>query len=208
MRNPWLTFTPAAIALAVILAAVLPAPATAAVQVNQDAPDFTLPGADGATHSLSDFRGKVVVLEWLNHDCPFVRKHYGSGNMQALQKRYTGEGVVWLSINSSAPGKQGHSTPAEAAELTAETGAAPTAVLLDPDGEVGKTYGARTTPHMFVIDPEGKLVYNGAIDDKPTTDQADVEGADNYVVAALAAVMNGETPEVQTTKPYGCSVKY
>jgi len=194
--------------VAAMVAAVLPIPASAAVQVNQAAPDFTLPSADGATHSLSDFRGKVVVLEWLNYGCPFVQKHYDSGNMQALQKRYTGEDVVWLSINSSAPGKQGHSSPAEAAELTAEHDAAPTAVLLDPDGEVGKMYGARTTPHMYIIDPEGNLVYNGAIDDKPTTDQADIEGAENYVVAALAAVMDGKQPEVQTTKPYGCSVKY
>jgi peroxiredoxin len=195
-------------ALAATVAAFLPVTATAAVQVNQAAPDFTLPAADGATHSLSEFRGKVVVLEWLNHDCPFVQKHYGSGNMQALQKRYTGEDVVWLSVNSSAPGKQGHSSAAQATELSKENGAAPTAVLLDPDGEVGKMYGARTTPHMYIVDPEGKLVYNGAIDDKPTTDQADVEGAENYVVAALAEVMDGKQPEVQTTKPYGCSVKY
>ncbi|MDY7093240.1 MAG: thioredoxin family protein [Acidobacteriota bacterium] len=194
--------------LAAMVAVVLPIPATAAVQVNQAAPDFTLPSADGATHSLSEFRGKVVVLEWLNYGCPFVQKHYDSGNMQALQKRYTGEDVVWLSINSSAPGKQGHSSPAEAAELTAEHDAAPTAVLLDPEGEVGKMYGARTTPHMYIIDPDGNLVYNGAIDDKPTTDQADIEGAENYVVAALSAVMDGQQPALQTTKPYGCSVKY
>lgn len=193
---------------AAMAAAFLPGTAHAAVQVNQPAPDFTLPSADGASHSLSDFRGKVVVLEWLNYGCPFVQKHYDSGNMQALQKRYTGEDVVWLSINSSAPGKQGHSSPAEAAALTAEHDAAPTAVLLDPEGEVGKMYGARTTPHMYIIDPDGDLVYNGAIDDKPTTDQADVEGAENYVVAALGQVMEGQQPELQTTKPYGCSVKY
>lgn len=182
--------------------------ASAAVEIDAPVPDFTLAAADGTTHDLADHRGKTVVLEWLNHDCPFVRKHYGSDNMQALQRLYTGKGVVWLSVNSSAPGKQGHSTPEQAAQLTAEKKAAPTAVLLDADGAVGRLYGARTTPHMFVIDPEGRLVYNGAIDDKATTDPADIKGATNHVARALDAVLAGRTPEVRATQPYGCSVKY
>jgi peroxiredoxin len=182
--------------------------ARANVEINKPAPDFSLPAASGKTHSLAEFEGKVVVLEWTNPDCPFVKKHYGSDNMQALQRKYTAQGVVWLSINSSAPGKQGHCTPEKAAKLTIETEAAPTAVLLDSDGMVGKLYGARTTPHMFVIDGKGDLVYNGAIDDKPTADSADVKGAKNLVAAALDAVLAGKMPEVQATQPYGCSVKY
>jgi peroxiredoxin len=183
-------------------------PASAAVEIDEPAPEFTLKDSNGATHSLSDFAGKVVVLEWLNHDCPFVRKHYSSGNMQSLQKKYTERGVVWLSINSSAPGKQGHCTPEKANELTAKHEAAPTAVLLDADGTVGRLYGARTTPHMYVIDAKGTLVYNGAIDDKPSTNTKDVAGAKNYVAAAIDAVLAGRSPEVRTSKPYGCSVKY
>jgi peroxiredoxin len=180
----------------------------ASVEIDKPAPGFTLEDSHGRPHSLSDYAGKIVVLEWLNHSCPFVRKHYGTNNMQSLQKTYTERGVVWLSINSSAPGKQGHCTPEKANELSAEHGAAPTAVLLDTDGIVGRLYGARTTPHMFVIDREGSLVYNGAIDDRPSVDPSDVEGATNYVAAALVAVLAGESPEVKTSKPYGCSVKY
>lgn len=194
--------------LALLTVTCAAGPALASPEIGQEAPAFTLPAADGETHSLADFRGQVVVLEWVNHDCPFVKKHYGSGNMQALQEKYTGEGVVWLSVNSSAPGKQGHVTPEQALELTAEKNAAPTAVLLDPEGDVGQSYGARTTPHMYVIDEDGVLVYMGAIDDRPTTDLDDVEGATNYVTAALDAVLAGGTPETQVTKPYGCSVKY
>lgn len=193
------------LSLAVLL---LAAPALATPEIGQPAPAFTLPAADGETHGLEDFRGQVVVLEWVNHDCPFVKKHYGSGNMQALQEKYTGEGVAWLSVNSSAPGKQGHVTPEQAREQVDEKNAAPTAVLLDPEGDVGQAYGARTTPHMYVIDEDGVLLYMGAIDDRPTTDLDDVEGATNYVTAALDAVLAGGTPETQVTKPYGCSVKY
>jgi peroxiredoxin len=182
--------------------------AHAGVAVGSAAPDFTLTDTAGETHRLADFAGKVVVLEWINHDCPFVKKHYGAGNMQALQKKYTAEGVVWLSVNSSAPGKQGHCTPEKADELSAKHGAAPTALLLDEDGKVGKAFGARTTPHMYVIDAEGVLVYNGAIDNRPTADPKDIPGATNYVAAALDAVLAGGTPEVATSKPYGCSVKY
>lgn len=177
-------------------------------KVGSAAPAFTLTDAGGTTHSLADFRGKFVVLEWLNHDCPFVKKHYGSDNMQSLQRRFTEEGVVWLSVISSAPGKQGHVTPARAVELTAEKKAAPTAVLLDGDGAVGKSYGAKTTPHLFVIDPEGVVRYAGAIDSIASTEAADVPKATNYVAAALDALLAGKKVETDTTQPYGCSVKY
>jgi peroxiredoxin len=197
-----------AIATAALVALFFPGPVRASAQIDEPAPGFSLEDSRGRTHSLSDYAGKVVVLEWLNHGCPFVKKHYGTHNMQSLQKTYTEHGVIWLSINSSAPGKQGHCTPEKANELSAEQGARPTAVLLDTDGTVGRLYGARTTPHMFVIDGDGRLVYNGAIDDRPSVDPADVEGATNYVAAALDAVLEGGSPDVKTTKPYGCSVKY
>jgi hypothetical protein len=176
--------------------------------VGAAAPNFTLVDTYGKSHKLSDFAGNYVVLEWLNHGCPFVRKHYNSGNMQALQKKYTEMGVVWLSIVSSAEGKQGHFPPDAANALTAEKGAAPTAVLIDADGTVGHLYEARTTPHMFVINPQGTLVYIGAIDNRKSTDVADIEGATNYVDQALTSSMNGEPVSVTTTQPYGCSVKY
>jgi peroxiredoxin len=196
------------IALALGCAVALPGRAAAEAIVGQPAPAFTLTDTTGAQRSLSDYQGKLVVLEWLNHDCPFVRKHYGSGNMQKLQKRYTDQGVVWLSINSSAPGKQGNYPPDKANELTQEKHASPTAVLLDPDGTVGKAYGAKTTPHMFVIDQKGTLVYAGGIDDKPSTDPADVATARNHVDVALTETMAGKPVSVATSTPYGCSVKY
>jgi len=174
----------------------------------QAAPDFTLTDTYGKQHKLSEFAGKYVVLEWLNHDCPFVHKHYDSKNMQSLQKRYTEKGVVWLSILSSAPGKQGHYTPEEANKLTAEKGAAPTAVLIDADGTVGKLYDAKTTPHMFVINPQGEIIYKGAIDDHRSTDVADIAESRNYVAATLDAAMAGKPVEVAATQPYGCGVKY
>ena len=200
----------AALALLVCAATLLAAPRDAAADavVGQPAPAFTLTGTDGKPHSLSEYEGKYVVLEWLNHDCPFVRKHYGGGNMQKLQKKWTAQDVVWLSINSSAPGKQGNYPPEEANELTKEKGAAPTAVLLDPDGTVGRAYGARTTPHMFVIDPQGVLIYAGGIDDKPSTDPADVPLARNHVDHALTEALAGKPVTVATSTPYGCSVKY
>lgn len=176
--------------------------------VGKSAPDFTLTDTHGKKHSLSDYKGKFVVLEWINHDCPFVGKHYGSGNMQKLQKKYTKKGVIWLSINSSAPGKQGHCSPEKANKLTKEKDAAPTAVLLDPDGKVGKLYGAKTTPHMFIINPEGILIYNGAIDDKPSTNVADIAKAKNYVQTALDEALAGKKVTIRATQPYGCSVKY
>ncbi len=195
-----------ALALSVLLATA--ASAAAQAKVGEPAPAFTLVDTNGTSRSLAELRGKVVVLEWFNHDCPFVKKHYKSGNMQKLQKQYTAEGVVWLSINSSAPGKQGNVTPADANELTTAKGAAPTAVLLDPDGAVGRLYGAKTTPHMFVIDQQGVLRYAGAIDSLPSTDQEDVPKATNYVAAAVDAVRAGKPVEVATTQSYGCSVKY
>jgi len=178
------------------------------VIVGKTAPDFSLSDTHGKTHSLSDYKGKFVVLEWTNHECPFVRKHYKSQNMQTLQKDYTGKGVVWLSVGSSAEGKQGYFTPQRWNELTEKKGAHPTAVLLDLKGEVGKMYGAKTTPHMFVISPEGELLYQGAIDDIPSVDPADIPDARNYVRAALDAAMVGDKIEDVSTKSYGCSVKY
>jgi glutathione peroxidase-family protein len=192
------------------LAAAVGAPATAraAAMVGQPAPAFTLTDSNGARHSLSDLKGKVVVLEWVNFECPFVGKHYGSGNMQKLQKAYTGKGVVWLSINSSAEGKQGYFPPDKINALMKEKGAAPTAYLIDTDGTVGRAYGAKTTPHMYVIDARGNLVYAGGIDDTPSTDQADVATARNFVSAALDEALAGKPVTTASSAPYGCSVKY
>jgi peroxiredoxin len=181
---------------------------TAAAELDKKAPDFSLAGADGKTYKLSDYKGKYVVLEWVNFDCPFVKKHYGSGNMQALQKRYTEKGVVWLTICSSAAGKQGYYEPAQIKAMTAERKTVSTAYLCDVEGTVGRAYGAKTTPHMFVINPEGVLVYAGAIDDKPSTSQDDIKGATNYVQASLDGAMAGEAIAVKSTPSYGCSVKY
>ena len=180
----------------------------AEVTVGQAAPDFSLPDTNGKNHALSDFQGKLVVLEWANHECPFVGKHYNSGNMQNLQKTYTGKGIIWFTIGSSAPGKQGHFPPGTWNELTKTKGASPTAVLLDPEGKVGRLYGAMTTPHMFVVDPKGVLVYQGAIDDIPSTDADDVPKAKNYVQAALDESVTGKNVSTPSTKSYGCSVKY
>ncbi len=182
--------------------------ASAAPKVGNPAPAFTLADAEGKTHSLADFKGKTVVLEWFNYGCPFVVKHYASGNMQGLQESATEEDVVWLTIVSSAPGKQGHLTPDEAKAKKSELGLKATAILLDEDGQVGKLYNAKTTPEMFVINGEGTLVYMGAIDDRADTKEASIDGATNYVTAALDALESGEPVETAKTKPYGCSVKY
>lgn len=182
--------------------------AHAAAIVGQRAPSFELRDAEGKSVKLDSYRGKYVVLEWTNFGCPFVGKHYGSGNMQELQKKYTAKGVVWLTICSSAKGKQGYVDGAGAKESMKEHDAAPTRFLLDPKGTVGKAYGAKTTPHMFVIDPKGTLVYNGAIDDKASTNKDDVPTAKNYVAAALDESMAGTKVETSATQPYGCSVKY
>jgi len=176
--------------------------------IDQKAPDFSLAGIDGKTYKLSDFKGKYVVLEWNNLDCPFVKKHYGSGNMQALQKKYTDKGVVWLTICSSAQGKQGYYEPAALQEMTKERKLSSTAYLRDADGTVGKEYGAKTTPSMFVVNPDGNLIYAGAIDDKPSTDPNDIPGANNYVAACLDASLAGKPVATHTTVSYGCSVKY
>jgi len=191
-----------------LLAIGLSGHALAAPKIGDLAPDFTLADTQGREHSLSDFRGKTVVLEWTNHGCPFVKKHYGSGNMQKLQKAAKDQDVIWLTICSSAPGKQGHMSAAEAATLNQEVGSHSTAYLLDPEGKAGRAYNAKTTPEMFIIDPEGKLVYMGAIDDKPSPNPADIEGANNYVTAALKSVVEGKPVANAQTTPYGCSVKY
>jgi peroxiredoxin len=193
------------VALAVLAAAVS---AHAQAVVGQPAPAFTTQDEGGRTRSLAEFKGKVVVLEWWNPDCPFVGKHYKSGNMQKLQKEWTGKGVVWLTVNSSAAGQQGHVDGTKAAALMSGQHGAASAVLLDPSGTVGRAYGAKTTPHMFVIDAKGTLVYAGGIDDKPSTDAADVATATNYVGAALAQLTAGQPVAVATSQPYGCGVKY
>jgi peroxiredoxin len=182
--------------------------AWADVETGSSAPDFTLPDTTGQTRHLSDYKGKFVVLEWYNPDCPFVGKHYKSGNMQQLQKEYTAKGVVWLTIDSSAPGEQGNYPAEKLNAISTKVGAARTALLLDPEGKTGRLYGAKTTPDMYVIDPKGNLVYRGAIDNKRSTDEADVKAATNYVRQALDAVMGGKPVPNPSTQPYGCTVKY
>ena len=182
--------------------------AGAALRVGEPAPEFTGTDTRGNSHALSDYRGKPIILEWTNHDCPYVRKHYNSGNMQQQQLDATDRGAVWLSIISSAPGKQGHVTPAQADALTAQRNAAPNAVILDENGNIGRLYGAKTTPHMYIIDADGKLAYMGGIDSIASSSPADIEKATQYVPAALAQMMNGEPIASSVTRPYGCSVKY
>jgi peroxiredoxin len=184
------------------------AAAGAGPRIGMAAPDFVGTDSNGRTVALKELRGRTVVLEWTNDQCPFVGKHYRSGNMQALQKDAAGQGVVWLTILSSAPGTQGNVTPAQANELTHSRGAAPTAVILDPSGTIGHAYHARSTPHMFVIDQAGNVAYMGGIDDKPTTDLRDVATARNYVRLALVAVAAGQPVKDAVTQPYGCSIKY
>lgn len=196
------------VSLALAAALLVPASALAAPKVGAPAPAFELQDVDGKKRSLAELKGKTVVLEWTNDGCPFVKKHYNSGNMQALQKQAAKDGVVWVIINSSAPGKQGHVDGKGAKALMAKHGAAPAMYLLDPNGEVGKRYGAQTTPHMYVIDAKGTLVYMGAIDDKPTTQLDDVKTATNYVTAALAELKAGKPISKPVTRAYGCSVKY
>jgi peroxiredoxin len=181
-----------------------------AATVGQAAPTFTGKDSQGKTVSLAQYRGKYVVLEWTNRACPFTKKHYDSGNMQTLQQEWTAKGVVWLTVLSSSPSHadDGYMTAAEENAYIAKMHAHPTAAILDPSGEIGRLYGAKTTPHMFVIDPEGKLIYAGAIDNKPTTETADVKDATNYVSAALTEAMAGQPVQVASTRPYGCSVKY
>lgn len=194
--------------LIAVVSACYPTVDASSAVLGKPAPAFSLKDSNGKAHNLADFKGKYVVLEWVNYDCPFVKKHYDSGNMQRLQKEFTDKGVVWLSINSSAPGKQGNFPADKVNALMKEKNAAPTAYLFDTDGTVGKTYGAKTTPHMYIINPKGELIYMGAIDDKPSTDKADIAGARNHVRAALEEAMAGKAVSVSASQPYGCSVKY
>lgn len=177
-------------------------------RIGEPAPIFEAMDTQGTLRKLEEFRGKLVVIEWFNPQCPFVKKHYDSGNMQRLQEQYTGRDVVWLSVNSSAPGKQGHVTPEQANAWAAEQKTHATAMLLDPAGAIGRRYGAMTTPHVFVLDPNGVLRYQGAIDDTASTDQADIPQSKNYVAQALDALLAEQPVEVSSTQPYGCSVKY
>lgn len=190
-------------------AVALAAPAAfAAPTVGQPAPAFTAKDADGKTRSLAEFKGKTVVLEWTNDGCPYVQKHYRSGNMQGLQTSASKDGVVWLTLISSAPGKQGYLDAGEAKGWKASNGAGSSALLLDPAGQVGHAYAAKTTPHMYIVDEAGKLVYMGGIDDKPTADPASLKGAKNYVSAALSDIKAGRAVTTAVSKPYGCTIKY
>jgi alkyl hydroperoxide reductase subunit AhpC len=195
-----------ALLAALLLCAV--APVLWAAKVGDAAPQFTATASNGKTVHLADYRGKYVVLEWHNNGCPYVGKHYNSGNMQRLQKQWTSQGVVWLTILSSAPGKQGYVTANEENDYLAKMQAAPTAALLDPTGEIGHLFEAKTSPQMVVINPQGVVIYSGAIDDKPTTDLQDVPHATNYVSLALEQAMAGKPVQTAATRPYGCSVKY
>lgn len=176
--------------------------------IGSPAPALTLTDTKGKQHNLADYKGKYVVLEWVNFGCPFVKKHYESGNMQATQKKAVDKGVVWLSVCSSAEGKQGHMAATDWNEEIAARKMASTAVLIDESGAVGKVYGAKTTPHMYVVNPDGVLIYKGAIDDKPSTNKDDIPGARNHVLAALDESMAGKPVSMASTTPYGCSVKY
>jgi hypothetical protein len=196
------------IALISLAAALAPFPAAAEPALDQPAPAFSGLGADGKTLDLKDFHGKTVVLEWTNHDCPFVKKHYDSGNIPLLQKEASAKGFVWLQVISSAPGKQGHVDGATAIKLNAARGATPTGTLLDPEGKIGKLYGAQTSPHFFIINPQGVLVYKGGIDSIASAQQEDIAKAENYVRAAFTSLSAGTRIANPSTKPYGCSIKY
>jgi peroxiredoxin len=201
MKTKLLTILLASVASTALVAADSPA-------VGSAAPDFSVTDSKGRPQTLSQYKGKHVVLEWFNPECPFVKKHYGGGNMQKLQEEFTGKGVVWLTVDSSAPGLEGNLTPEQAEKKIAEWKTKQTALLLDPDGKAGRSYGAKNTPHMFVINPEGKIVYAGAIDSKATPNPSDIAGSTNYVKAALDESLAGKPVSNSTTKPYGCSVKY
>lgn len=182
--------------------------AALAARVGEPAPDFTATDSNGQSHHLADYKGKYVVLEWHNQGCPYTRKHYESGNMQRLQKEWTGKGVVWFTVISSAPGTQGYVTASQENDYLKKMNATPSAVLLDPDGNLGHLYAAKTTPHMYIVNPAGVLIYNGAIDDHPTPDQSDIASSKNYVSTALQEAMSGKPVSDAATRPYGCSVKY
>jgi peroxiredoxin len=192
----------------ILAAALLPGAVAQSVRVGSPAPEFTATDSNGKTEALDQFHGKYVVLEWHNQGCPYTQKHYSSGNMQALQKEWTSKGVVWFTVISSAPGQQGYVTPGQENAYVQHVHAVPTAVLMDPAGKLGHLYNAKTTPEMFVIDPQGRLIYTGAIDDKPTPDPDDIRGANNYVSDALTEAMAGKPVATPYTRSYGCSVKY
>lgn len=194
--------------LLALLCLTIAASSLISAEIGKEAPPFTLSDHTGNLQSLADHSGKWVVLEWINHDCPFVKKHYDQGHMQKLQTDITAAGGVWLTINSSAPGTQGHLTPETAASITTAKNAKPTAVLLDPTGATGKAYAAKTTPHLYLISPEGILVYQGAIDSNPSAKTADIQGATNYIAQAWAEVQAGKPVSVAESQAYGCSVKY
>lgn len=196
------------IATLTLMIVALPNPVSADAIVGKPAPAFTGVTSDGKTVKLSDYRGKTVILEWTNHGCPFVGKHYSTQNMQSLQKEAGGKGIVWLSVISSAPGQQGHVTGERANALSVSRGASPAAVILDEKGTIGRAYEATATPHMYVVDEKGVLAYKGAIDDIPSANHDDVAKATNYVRSALAAMATGKLPDPQATRAYGCSVKY
>jgi peroxiredoxin len=196
------------IAISALGIALVPCIAPAQAVVGSAAPAFTATDSHGQSHSLDQYRGKYVVLEWHNQGCPYTKKHYESGNMQSLQKEWTAKGVTWFTVISSAPGEQGYQTDAQENAYLAEMHADPTAVLMDPQGKLGHLYGAKTTPEMYVIDPSGKLIYEGAIDDRPTPDVSDIKGADNYLNDALTEAMAGKPVLKSYTRSYGCSVKY
>lgn len=207
MRRP--TWTSKAITVGVTAISIAAFAATAwAARIGQRAPDFMATDTNGRTHSLSEYAGKYVVLEWTNNGCPYTQKHYTSGNMQNLQRQWTSRGVVWLTVISSAPGEQGYMTAAQENSYVQKAGADPTAVLLDPNGTLGHLYDAKTTPDMFVINPQGVLIYEGAIDNRPSTDVSDIKGAKNYVDMALSEAMAGKPVSTAATRSYGCSVKY
>ena len=200
-RHVWIGLTVAFVMAGAALAA-------RAARVGEKAPEFTATDSNGQVRKLSDYAGKFVVLEWHNRGCPYTAKHYTSGNMERLQKEWTGRGVIWLTVISSAPGKQGYVTATEENEYVKQMNAAPTAVLLDPSGVLGHLYDAKTTPQIVIVNPQGVLIYDGAIDDRATTDPEDIKGAKNYASQALEEAMAGKSVSVPTTRPYGCSVKY
>ncbi len=192
----------------VAMALTITAAPALAVRVGQPAPEFTGTASNGQTYKLSDLRGKFVVLEWHNQGCPYTMKHYQSGNMERLQKEWTAKGVVWLTVISSAPGEQGYVNAAQENDYLKRMNAGPTAALLDPTGQIGRLYNAKTTPQMIVISPTGTLIYDGAIDNRPTTSLADIANAKNYVSQALTEATEGKPVSTPTSRPYGCSVKY
>lgn len=203
-----MTFFARSASAAVLIVSSLTLSASAQVRVGATAPAFTATDSHGQTHSLGQYHGKYVVLEWHNQGCPYTRKHYVSGNMQSLQKEWTGKGVVWFTVISSAPDQQGYVTPDQENAYVDKMHAVPTAVLMDSEGKVGHLYDAKTTPQMIVISPEGNVIYDGAIDSKPTPDADDIRSADNYVNDALTAAMAGKPIATPYTRSYGCSVKY